>query len=63
MWENYDYRIKLRQGLALAEKRMLKQKAINNAPIIQSLPNGDIIEVSATQLLKDHYGYHKCENL
>ena len=58
MWENEDYKIKLRQGLALAEKRMLKQKALNNAPVIQSLPNGEIIEASAAQLLEDYYGYH-----
>ena len=59
MWGNSEYKIKLRQGLALAERRMLKQKAINDAPIIQCLPNGEIIEASAIQLLKEHYGYHK----
>lgn len=58
MWENEEYKIKLRQGLALAERRMLKQKAINDAPVIQSLPNGEIIEVSAAELLEEYYGYH-----
>ena len=62
MWENSEYRIKLRQGLSLAERYMLEQKALNDVPVIQALPNGEIIEASAAQLLEEHYGYHISNN-
>lgn len=58
MWETDEYRIKLRKGLALAERRMLKHKAISDELVIQSTPDGKIIETPATKLLEDHYGYH-----
>lgn len=58
MYENNNFCADLRKGLALAEKHMLKQKAINNSPVIQCLPNGEIVEMSAAELLKEHYGYH-----
>lgn len=58
MWSDNNFCANLRKGLALAEKRMLEQKAINNAPVIQCLPNGDIIEEPAAKLLEEHYGYH-----
>lgn len=59
MWETEEYRIKLRKGLALAERRMLKHKALLDELVIQSSPDGKtIIETPATQLLEEHYGYH-----
>lgn len=58
MWENDEYRIKLRKGLALAERRMLKHKAVLDELVIQSSPDGKIYEISATKLLEEHYGYH-----
>ena len=58
MWESNEYRIKLRKGLALAERRMLKHKAVLDELVIQSSPDGRIIETSAAKLLEDHYGYH-----
>lgn len=58
MWENEDYRIKLRKGLALAERRMLKHKAVLDEHVIQSTSDGKIYETPAAKLLEDHYGYH-----
>ncbi len=58
MWESEEYRIQLRKGLALAERRMLKHKAILDELVIQSSPDGKIIESSAAKLLEDYYGYH-----
>lgn len=47
---------KLHFGLALAERRMLEEKALRNDCIIQSLPNGKIISVSARVMLRKLYG-------
>ena len=58
MWESNEYRIKLRKGLALAERRMLKHKAVLDEVVIQSSSDGRIFETSAAKLLEDHYGYH-----
>ncbi|MBQ7941132.1 MAG: hypothetical protein IJ328_01825 [Muribaculaceae bacterium] len=58
MWESNEYRIKLRKGLALAERRMLKHKAVLDELVIESTPEGRIIETPAAKLLEDHYGYH-----
>lgn len=58
MWANEEYRIKLRKGLALAERRMLKHKAVLDELVIQSTPDGKIIEAPAAKLLEDCYGYH-----
>lgn len=58
MWENEEYRIKLRKGLALAERRMLKHKAVLDELVIQSTPDGKIFETPAAKLLEDCYGYH-----
>ena len=38
---------KLHFGLALAERRMLEEKALRNECIIQGLPNGEIKSVPA----------------
>ena len=58
MWETDEYRIKLRKGLALAERRMLKHKAVLDELVVQCSHDGKIIETSAAKLLEDHYGYH-----
>lgn len=47
---------KLHFGLALAERRMLEEKALRNDCIIQGLPNGKIISVSARVMLRKLYG-------
>lgn len=58
MWKTDEYRIQLRKGLALAERRMLKHKAVLDEMVVQSMPDGKIVEISAAKLLEDHYGYH-----
>ena len=58
MWENEEYRIKLRKGLALAERRMLQHKAVLDELVIQGPRAGKIFETPATKLLEDCYGYH-----
>lgn len=47
---------KLHFGLALAERRMLEEKAIRNECVIQGLPNGKIESVSARVILRKLYG-------
>ena len=42
---------KLHFGLALAERRMLEEKALRNEYIIQGLPNGEIKSVPARIVL------------
>ena len=39
---------KLHFGLALAERRMLEEKALRNECIIQGLPNGEIKSCTCT---------------
>lgn len=58
MWKTDEYRIQLRKGLALAERRMLKHKAVLDEVVVQSSRDGKIFETPAAQLLEDHYGYH-----
>ena len=43
---------KLHFGLALAERRMLEEKALRNECIIQGLPNGEIKSVPARIILR-----------
>ena len=43
---------KLHFGLALAERRMLEEKALRNECIIQGLPNGEIKSVPARIMLR-----------
>lgn len=47
---------KLHFGLALAERRMLEEKALRNECIIQGLPNGEIKSVPARTVLRRLYG-------
>ena len=47
---------KLHFGLALAERRMLEEKALRNECIIQGLPNGEIKSVPARIILRKLYG-------
>ena len=47
---------KLHFGLALAERRMLEEKALRNECIIQGLPNGEIKSVPARIMLRKLYG-------
>ena len=47
---------KLHFGLALAERRMLEEKALRNEYIIQGLPNGGIKSVPARIVLHRLYG-------
>lgn len=47
---------KLHFGLALAERRMLEEKALRNECIIQGLPNGEIKSVPARIMLRRLYG-------
>ena len=47
---------KLHFGLALAERRMLEEKALRNECIIQGLPNGEIKSVPARIILRRLYG-------
>ena len=47
---------KLHFGLALAERRMLEEKALRNECIIQGLPNGEIKSVPARIMLHRLYG-------
>ena len=46
---------KLHFGLALAERRMLEEKALRKC-IIQGLPNGEIKSVPARIMLRKLYG-------
>lgn len=46
---------KLHDGLVLAERRMLEEKALRNEDVIQGSPDGKIRRVSARKLLKDLY--------
>lgn len=43
---------KLHYGLALAERRMLEEKALRNEDVIQGTPDGQIKAVPARRLLK-----------
>lgn len=47
---------KLHYGLALAERRMLEEKALRNEYVIQGLPNGKIKNVPARTILRKLYG-------
>lgn len=46
---------KLHYGLALAERRMLEEKALRNENVIQGTLDGKIISVPARKLLKKLY--------
>lgn len=43
---------KLHYGLALAERRMLEEKALRNEDVIQGMPDGKIKAVPARRLLR-----------
>lgn len=51
-----DERKELSFGLALAERRMLEEKALRNECVIQGLPNGEIKSVPARVVLRRLYG-------
>lgn len=51
--ERQELSRKLHYGLALAERRMLEEKALRNEEAIQGTPDGRIIRVPARKLLKD----------
>lgn len=46
---------KLHYGLALAERKMLEEKALRNENVIQGTPDGKIKVVSARKVLKKIY--------
>ncbi len=46
---------KLHYGLALAERRMLEDKASKNEKVIQGMPDGRIRSISARIVLKTIY--------
>ena len=46
---------KLHYGLALAERRMLEEKALRNEDVIQGTPDGEIKAVPARRLLRKIY--------
>ena len=48
--------------LALAERRMLEEKALRNEYIIQGLPNGEIKSVPARIVLYRLYGEKGLQN-
>lgn len=52
---------KLRFGLALAERRMLEEKALRDECVIQGLPNGEIKSIPARIVLRKLYG-EKAQN-
>ena len=54
--ERLELSEKLHFGLALAERRMLEEKALRNECIIQGLPNGEIKSVPARIILRRLYG-------
>ena len=47
---------KLHYGLALAERRMLEEKALRNEDVIQGTSDGQIKAVPARRLLRKMYG-------
>lgn len=47
---------KLRYGLALAERRMLEEKALRDECVIQASQDGEIKSVPARTVLHDLYG-------
>lgn len=51
--ERQELSRKLHYGLALAERRMLEEKALRNEEVIQGTPDGQIRRVPARKLLKD----------
>lgn len=50
-----ELRRKLHYGLALAERRMLEEKASRDEDVIQGAPDGAIFKVPAKKLLHDLY--------
>lgn len=46
---------KLHYGLALAERKMLEEKALRNENVIQGTPDGKITVVPARKVLKKIY--------
>lgn len=46
---------KLHYGLALAEQRMLEEKALRGEAVIQGMPDGSIEQVPARKLLQNLY--------
>lgn len=46
---------KLHYGLALAERRMLEEKALRNEDVIQGTPDGKIKAVPARRVLRKMY--------
>lgn len=51
--ERQELSRKLHYGLALAERRMLEEKALRNEEVIQGTPDGRIMRVPARELLKE----------
>lgn len=46
---------KLHYGLALAERKMLEEKALRNENVIQGTPDGKITVIPARKVLKKIY--------
>ena len=53
--ERMELSRKLHYGLALAERRMLEEKALHNENVIQGTPDGKVKVVPARRLLKKLY--------
>ena len=55
--EKYRQNIsELKEGMALAEYNMLREKAMRNETLIQSDGQGGTVEVSARELFEELYG-------
>ena len=49
--ESVELSQKLHYGLALAEQKMLEEKAVKDEPLIEGSPNGEIKVVDAREVL------------
>lgn len=53
--ESKEYQEKLERGLALAERRMLEEKAIRGEILVQGTPDGRVVHVPAREVLERLY--------